>query len=95
MALPTKDQISNSLESGGNILDPRLAGYNTIEGVIGPECYSGGFCLVYPVSNGTNKYAFRVWHTEIEGIKDRLKKISYIRNHPLKMKRRRIILLAT
>lgn len=84
MALPTKDQISNSLESGGNILDPKLSGYNTIEGVIGPECYSGGFCLVYPVSNGTNKYAFRVWHTEIEGIKDRLKKISaYLAAHPL------------
>lgn len=84
MALPTKDQISNSLESGGNILDPKLAGYNTIEGVIGPECYSGGFCLVYPVTNGTNKYAFRVWHTEIEGIKDRLKKISaYLAQHPL------------
>lgn len=84
MALPTKDQISNSLESGGNILDTKLAGYNTIEGVIGPECYSGGFCLVYPVSNGTCKYAFRVWHTEIEGIKDRLKKISsYLVAHPL------------
>ena len=84
MALPTKDQISNSLESGGNILDPKLVGYNTIEGVIGPECYSGGFCLVYPVSNGTSKYAFRVWHTEIEGIKDRLKKISsYLVAHPL------------
>lgn len=84
MALPTKDQISNSLESGGNILDPKLSGYNTIDGVIGPECYSGGFCLVYPVSNGTSKYAFRVWHTEIEGIKDRLKKISvYLAAHPL------------
>lgn len=84
MALPTKDQISNSLESGGNILDPKLSGYNTIDGVIGPECYSGGFCLVYPVSNGISKYAFRVWHTEIEGIKDRLKKISvFLAAHPL------------
>ncbi|MBR3022397.1 MAG: hypothetical protein IKH59_08565 [Bacteroidaceae bacterium] len=84
MALPTKDQISNSIESGGNICDPKLIGYNTIEGVIGPECYSGGFCLVYPVSNGKNKYAFRVWHTEIEGIKERLIKISqYLDTHKL------------
>lgn len=84
MALPTKDQISQSVETNGNILDPRLAGFNTIEGVLGPECYSGGFCLVYPVTDGTEKYAFRVWHTEIEGIKDRLKKISsYLSTHPL------------
>ncbi|MBR5698014.1 MAG: protein kinase family protein [Prevotella sp.] len=84
MALPTKDQISNALENGGNILDPELSGYDTIDGVIGPECYSGGFCLVYPVTNGTNKYAFRVWHTEIDGIKERMKKISaYLASHPL------------
>lgn len=84
MALPTKDQISNALESGGNILDPALSGYNTIDGVIGPECYSGGFCLVYPVTNGSNKYAFRIWHTEIDGIKERMKKISiYLASHPL------------
>ena len=84
MALPTKDQICNSLEAGGNILDPKLVNYNTIDGVIGPECYSGGFCLVYPVTDGVSKYAFRVWHTEIEGIKDRLKKIStYLSAHPL------------
>ena len=84
MALPTKDQISNALENGGNILDPELSGYDTVEGVIGPECYSGGFCLVYPVTNGINKYAFRVWHTEIEGIKERMKKISaYLASHPL------------
>ena len=84
MALPTKDQISIAIESIGNILDPKLAGFNTIEGVIGPECYSGGFCLVYPVTNGNDKYAFRVWHTEIEGIKERLKKISaYLCAHPL------------
>ena len=84
MALPTKDQICNSLEAGGNILDPKLAGFNTIDGIIGPECYSGGFCLVYPVTDGVNKYAFRVWHTEIEDIKDRLKKISaFLSAHPL------------
>lgn len=76
MALPTKDQICKAVENSGNILDPRLRGFNTIEGIIGAECYSGGFCIVYPVTNGSQKYAFRVWHTEIDGIKDRLKKIS-------------------
>lgn len=76
MALPTKEQISQAIEQDGNILDPQLTGYTTVEGLIGPESYSGGFCIVYPLTNGQKKYAFRVWHTEIDGIKDRLKKIS-------------------
>lgn len=84
MELPTKEQINKSLEQGGNILDSKLQGYSTLEGVIGPECYSGGFCLVYPVVKGNEKYAFRVWHTEIADIKNRLKQISnYLASHPL------------
>ena len=82
MALPTKDQISIAIEDNNNILDPSLAGFKTIDGIVGPECYSGGFCLVFPVTNGSDKYAFRVWHTEIDGIKDRLAKIaSYLSSH--------------
>ena len=82
MALPTKDQISIAIEDNSNILDPSLSGFKTIDGIVGPECYSGGFCLVFPVTNGSEKYAFRVWHTEIDGIKDRLAKIaSYLNGH--------------
>lgn len=82
MALPTKDQITTAIEDNSNILDPSLAGFKTIDGLVGPECYSGGFCLVFPVTNGSDKYAFRVWHTEIDGIKDRLAKIaSYLNSH--------------
>ncbi len=76
MSLPTKDQLSTAIENPKNILDPDLDGYSAIDGLVGPESYSGGFCIVYPVTNGSKKYAFRLWHTEIEGIKDRLKKIS-------------------
>lgn len=82
MALPTKDQISISIEDSKNILDAGLSNFKTIDGIIGPECYSGGFCLVFPISDGIEKYAFRVWHTEIEGIKDRLAAISsYFNQH--------------
>lgn len=76
MALPTKDEICKALEERGNILDSKLAGYDTIDGIMGPEFYPGGFCLVFPVTNGTEKFAFRVWHTEIDGIQNRLAKIS-------------------
>ena len=76
MALPTRDAICKALEDSRNILDPKLAGYNTIDGIMGPEFYPGGFCLVFPVINGSDKYAFRVWYTEIDGIQDRLAKIS-------------------
>lgn len=76
MALPTKDEICVAIENNGNIIDPNLSGYKTIDGLCGPESYSGGFCLVFPVTKGANKYAFRVWHTEIDGIKERLLKIS-------------------
>ena len=75
MALPTKDEICKALEERGNILDSKLAGYDTIDGIMGPEFYPGGFCLVFPVTNGTEKFAFRVWHTEIDGIQNRLAKI--------------------
>ncbi|MBQ7690436.1 MAG: protein kinase family protein [Muribaculaceae bacterium] len=77
MALPTKTQISDAVEANENILDPKLSGFNTISGIMGAEMYCGGFCMVYPLINSHGKkYAFRVWHQEIDGIKERIKKIA-------------------
>lgn len=77
MALPTKTQISDAIECIDNILDPNLVGFKTIDGIFGAEMYCGGFCIVFPLENNIGKkYAFRVWHQEIDGIKDRIKKIS-------------------
>lgn len=76
MPLPTKDQITRAIENPSNILTTQLAGFSTKDGLVGPESYSGGFCIVYPLSNGIKTYALRFWHTEIPGIKDRLLKIS-------------------
>ena len=76
MPLPTKDQISKAIENNNNLIDPSLSGFKTLDGIVGPECYSGGFCLVFPITNGNEKFAFRVWHTEIDGIKSRLTKIA-------------------
>ncbi len=77
MALPTKTQIGDAVEAKGNILDPKLSGFNTLNGIFGAEMYCGGFCMVYPLINSQGKkYAFRVWHQEIDGIKERIKKIA-------------------
>lgn len=78
MALPTKTQICDAIEANANILDPNLSGFKTIPGPsFGAEMYNGGFCIVYPLINVQGrKYAFRVWHQEIDGIKERIKKIA-------------------
>lgn len=77
MALPTKTQISDAIECMSNVLDPKLVGFKTVDGIFGAEMYCGGFCMVYPLEdNAGRKYAFRVWHQEIDGIKERIKKIA-------------------
>lgn len=76
MALPSKTQISDAVESGKSFLSPILQGYRPEQGILGPNLYSGGFCIVFPIDNGSNKKALRVWHTEIDDIKNRYKLIS-------------------
>ena len=76
MPLPSKSQISDAVENVSSFLTAQLAGYVTENGILGPDHYSGGFCIVFPVSNGNTRKALRVWHTEIENIKERYKYIS-------------------
>ena len=76
MPLPNKSQISDAVESVSSFLAPQLAGYSTENGILGPDHYSGGFCIVFPIQNGSKRKALRVWHTEIEKIKERYKHIS-------------------
>lgn len=71
MSLPTKDEIVQAVEQSGTLNIPQLAGYNSCPGLLGPESYSGGFCIVFPFTNGQEKKAVRVWHQEIENIKER------------------------
>lgn len=76
MPLPNKSQISDAVESASSFLAPQLAGYTTENGILGPDHYSGGFCIVFPIQNGNKRKALRVWHTEIEKIRERYKHIS-------------------
>ena len=79
MPLPTIETIKNTIEKEYStaIHDPKLAGYRPLPGLLGPLFYPGGFGVVFPMVNASNhKYAFRVWHKEIPGIKERTGKIS-------------------
>lgn len=79
MPLPTIESIKNTIENkySSNIHDQRLIGYKPIPGLLGPMFYPGGFGVVFPMEDNTkHKYAFRVWHREISGIKERTEKIA-------------------
>ena len=76
MALPTKDEISQAIERSGSLRVPQLSGFSPIAGILGPESYAGGFCIVFPFQKGNEKKAVRVWHQEIGNIKQRYNLIS-------------------
>lgn len=76
MPLPTKTDISRAVEQDSSIHCPQLQGFSCIPGIIGPESYSGGFCIVFPFVRGNEKKAVRVWHQEIGNIKQRYNLIS-------------------
>lgn len=79
MPLPTIESIKTTIEKkhDTNIHDNNLNGYAPIPGLLGPMFYPGGFGVVFPLENPTgHKYAFRVWHKEIQGIRDRTNRIA-------------------
>ena len=79
MPLPTIESIKTTIEKyhDTNIHDNNLNGYKPIPGLLGPMFYPGGFGVVFPLENSAgHKYAFRVWHKEIKGIRDRTNKIA-------------------
>lgn len=76
MALPTKDEISQAIEKTSSLSVPQLEGFLPINGILGPESYAGGFCIVFPFQKRNAKKAVRVWHQEIGKIKQRYNLIS-------------------
>lgn len=73
MALPTKEEIALAIERPKAIKTSELEGYVPVSGIIGPDSYSGGFCIVFPFVKGQNKKAVRIWHQEIDNIQARYK----------------------
>jgi serine/threonine protein kinase len=41
-----------------------------------PYFYTGGFTMVFQLEKNSKKWAFRVWHTNIQNVKERFRKIS-------------------
>ncbi|MBQ7690435.1 MAG: protein kinase family protein [Muribaculaceae bacterium] len=76
MPLPNKTQISNAVENSSSFIASQLKGYKAETGILGPNHYSGGFCIVFPIKKGKDRKALRVWHTEISNIKERYRLIS-------------------
>lgn len=81
MALPTKEDISLAIERPEAIKATELEGYSPVSGIIGPESYSGGFCIVFPFVKGRDKKAVRIWHQEINNIQERYKLLSKDTKH--------------
>lgn len=76
MSLPTKEEISQAIERKGSLNVPQLSGFSPIDGILGPESFAGGFCIVFPFQKGKEKKAVRVWHQEIGNIKQRYNTMS-------------------
>lgn len=81
MALPTKEEISLAIERPEAIKTSELEGYVPMSGIIGPESYSGGFCIVFPFVKGLDKKAVRIWHQEIDNIQERYKLLTKDTKH--------------
>lgn len=69
--------IISSIKIPQLIKDPVLTGSSVQIGKSGmPVMYVGGFSMVFPMTKGNEKWAMKVWHTEIKDVKERYKEIS-------------------
>lgn len=77
MFTPTRVEISNAVKYPQFIKDPFLSGYTLGYNTNGKiQEWSGGFSMVYCFVKEEEKWALKVWHTEIEDNKERYDKIS-------------------
>ena len=60
MSLPTKSDISKAIENGNSLRIKDLENFMPLSGIIGPESYSGGFCIVFPLINKNKKKALKI-----------------------------------
>lgn len=81
MALPTIPDYVNSIKVPKLICAPMLAGGRHEEKNRQVIKYSGGFCVVFPYTTPTRKYAVRCWHAEVKDAKERIQKISSALKH--------------
>lgn len=76
MPLPTIPDYVNSIKVPSLVCAPMLAGGRPEEKNRQVIKYSGGFCVVFPYTTPSGKYAVRCWHAEVKDAKDRTQKIA-------------------
>ena len=76
MPQATIEDYSASIEVPQMILAPKLRGGNVVKKNNRQIKYSGGFCVVYPFENHSDKYAVRCWHVAVDDIRRRTKCIA-------------------
>lgn len=70
------DDYANSIQVPQLIKASILQGGEPEMNGIRPVMYTGGFCVVFPYSTSSKKYAVRCWHAYLEGTQERAKEIS-------------------
>ena len=74
--MPTISEILDSIQVPALIKDPIIKTGTFMKNSKGFQFYSGGFTVVFPVTVGVEKWAFRCWHIPIKDSKKRYSLIS-------------------
>ncbi|KAA6341045.1 hypothetical protein EZS27_011136 [termite gut metagenome] len=76
--MPNKSDIINAVKNSDIFLKiPELKGATVkLKPDGSPFFYTGGFNMVFQLTEKSQEWAFRVWHTNINHLKDRFQKIS-------------------
>ncbi len=74
--LPSCSDYSTSIVVDSLVKASQLAGGKPEMYNGKPVKYAGGYCIVFPYIVSGKKYAVRCWHANLEGAKERTKKIS-------------------
>ena len=70
------DDYVNSIQVPQLVKAPIINGGAPEMNGIRPVMYTGGFCVVFPYTTNSKKYAVRCWHAYLDGAQDRAREIS-------------------
>ena len=71
--MPSISEILDTVQVTNLIKDPVIKQGIFERNARGLRFYSGGFTVVFPVTVGTEKWAFRCWHANLGNVRNRFK----------------------
>lgn len=74
--MPAISEIIDSVQVPELIRDALIKTGAFAKNAKGLRYYSGGFTVVFPVTVGTQKWAFRCWHSDLGNVRKRFKTVS-------------------